>query len=120
MIAIINARQLERIYVGQEGLFSLLSPPSCKMNSLTRIQAERGIKLDDVKLGLAPFLVADILRQRKTNAQQPWQSPIAQQAFQDLLAEAENRSDDHVVIHGTTFGTKVNSGAFELQNPIPQ
>ena len=92
-----STQQLEKIYVGRDGLFSLRSRRVA--NELAyRIREERGIKLEDVKLGLGPILVADILRRRKPDPRQTWQSPFAQQAFQDLLEEAEKRSEDHAVI----------------------
>ncbi|MEE1611890.1 hypothetical protein [Microvirga sp. CF3016] len=90
-------KQLEMIYAGREGLFSLRSRRVA--NELAyKIRSEQGIKLEDVKLGLGPILVADILRRHKPDPQQPWQSPLAQEAFQELLAEAEKRSEDHSII----------------------
>lgn len=92
-----STKQLEMIYVGRDGLFSLRSRRVA--NDLAyAIRDEQGIKLEDVKLGLGPILVADILRRHKPDSRQPWQSSSARKAFQELLEEAEKRSEDHSVI----------------------
>lgn len=105
--------KLEEIYVGPDGFFSVLSRRLA--NGLAyeiwqQIISKSQLKIDDLALGLDPITVGDILgRHPQPLSQKEWTIETAKSAFNELLAEAEKRSDDQALIQ--TWYRKLNPGA---------
>ncbi|EIM28019.1 hypothetical protein MicloDRAFT_00045960 [Microvirga lotononidis] len=92
-----HVRDVEAIYVGREGLFSLRSRRVATLVA-NAIRDESLPVLREVKLGLGAILVADILQRARGNLSVPWTLGEANTALQELLTEARKRSDDHNII----------------------
>ncbi|MBY5811301.1 hypothetical protein [Rhizobium leguminosarum] len=92
-----HVRDVEAIYVGREGLFSLRSRRVATFVA-NAIRDESLPVLRQVKLGLNAILVADILQRARSDFLVPWTISEANSALQELLTEAKKRSDDHNII----------------------
>ena len=89
---------LEQIYVGPDGLLSLLG--RYLANKLaSEISKEKGLKIADIPLSLDAITVGDVLRRHRTpQSKPPWTPANAQLAFAELLIEAAKRNDDHSLL----------------------
>jgi hypothetical protein len=92
-----HVRDVEAIYVGREGLFSLRSRRVA--NGVAAAIRDASLPaLSEIKLGLSAILVADVLRRARGNFSVPWTIDEAHTALQELLSEARKRSEDHAII----------------------
>src|SRR5262249_12083843 len=103
-------QKLEKIYVGPDGLFSLLSRRLANGLAL-ELKKQRGLKLDDVPLGLDPIVVGDILQRHQPSKGQKW-SDTAPKALVELLTESEKRSDDQSLIQNWYRKEKSTTAVF--------